>query len=369
MKLYPVEAAPRGDNTINGAYRLLSKLAEGGMGEVFLAEQIAVQRHVALKMLRRDKLAGLDLKEATERFEREALAMSRLRHPNTVQLIDFGVDGASGSYYLVLELLSGKALNVLLAEQGALTPTRAARIGVQIARALEEAHRHGIVHRDLKPDNVLLCEFDGASDFVKVLDFGIAISPATPMSKRLTSRSEILGSPYYMSPEQVRAQIVSFPSDVFSMGVLLYEALSGVPPFEGPSVVETMYRRLDGPPAPLRLARASDVRLEAAWDGLVRQMLKIEPEERPTMSEVRARLEDLRLWVPGARAPLGVKPAPAPRLAPEPEDPEALLASGLLETEDDEQPRGPATGAAARPASVARPWPKRRPTRGRAAHR
>jgi eukaryotic-like serine/threonine-protein kinase len=222
-----------------GPYRVLEKLGAGGMGEVYLAQDERLPRKVALKVL--PPIFANDA-DRVRRFEQEARAVSALNHPNILTLFDLGREG--DRYYMATEFVDGSTLRAHLAEHGRLPPAEAIAIAVQCAAALSTAHRAGIVHRDIKPENVML-RHDG---YVKVLDFGLAktierampeeiTAPAAP---NLTSAGAVLGTVGYLSPEQARGQPVDARTDVFSLGVMLYEMLAGRRPFAGATPADTL---------------------------------------------------------------------------------------------------------------------------------
>ncbi|MBH23524.1 MAG: hypothetical protein CMH57_03470 [Myxococcales bacterium] len=221
-----------------GKYRILQILGKGGFGAVYRACQENIPRDVALKvMLHEDAEESL-----VERFRREALHISQLKHPNTITLFDFGFD--EGIYYLVMELLEGADLAHTIDTYGALPPERAHRICAQILRSLNEAHSRGIIHRDLKPENIFLVDMPGEPDFIKVLDFGIARHKATDESERLTVDGTVVGTPWYMAPEQALGREVTTATDVYAVGLILYEMLSGRQAFQGDTLYAVLNRQV-----------------------------------------------------------------------------------------------------------------------------
>jgi serine/threonine-protein kinase len=231
---------------VAGRYRVESLLGEGGMGSVYRAEHVQLQKSVALKVLHPEMTAR---PEAVRRFEREALASARIQHPHVVNATDFG-KLEDGSFFLVLEYVSGKSLRRLVEERGALPPAHALALAIQIAEALAAAHQAGIVHRDLKPENVMLLEPNDGIGFVKVLDFGIAKFSSGKAGEALTRHGAIFGTPEYMAPEQARGDKVDERADVYALGVILYELLSGAVPFRAPELVTVLLKQInDKPPA------------------------------------------------------------------------------------------------------------------------
>jgi len=287
---------------IAGKYRIEKLLGVGGMGAVYMAVQLAVSRRVALKVLR--SLPGVSERQLTERFKREAHATSRLHHPNTVQVIDFGEDG--GLLYLVLELLEGATLSRVISRSAPLAPERVASIGKQIAKSLAEAHEQGIVHRDLKPDNVFICNYLGDPDFAKVMDFGIARLLTTDVS--MTRTGMMIGTPKYMAPEQAMAKKVGPAADLYALGVILYEMLTAAPPFSADSGVALALLHINEPPPALVLPGYPEP-LAEAWRGLVGALLIKDPERRThSASEVAGWLQqvevDSQRWAEAGRSPL-----------------------------------------------------------------
>ena len=235
-------------------YKILSQLGRGGMGEVYLAEDQTLGRRIALKLLTAEFTQDRD---RVRRFEQEAKAASALNHPNIVTIHEIGMaeDGAGRVYYIASEFIEGQMLRHRI-RQGRISVSEALDIALQIANALQVAHDHGIVHRDIKPENVMLRP-DG---FVKVLDFGLAklteISPLSfseeePITIARTTPGTIIGTPSYMSPEQARAVEVDHRSDLWSLGVVLYEMVAGARPFQGATMTDVIISIIERRPAPL----------------------------------------------------------------------------------------------------------------------
>jgi serine/threonine-protein kinase len=233
-----------------GNYRILSRVGVGGMGMVFLAEHPHIGKKVALKVIHRE-LAGN--KEVVSRFLNEARAVNQIGNEHIVEIHDFGQTD-NGEHFFIMEYLEGKTLAMELArhERG-IAVTRALHIGAQIASALAAAHAYAIVHRDLKPDNVMLIERLGDRDFVKLLDFGLAKFLADSDSRKLTAAGVVLGTPQYMSPEACESRPgLDHRSDIYSLGILLFQMLTGIVPFGGDSMGEVLVKQVAQPPPALR---------------------------------------------------------------------------------------------------------------------
>ena len=266
-------------SVLDDRYRLMRQVGEGAMGVVYEAVQLSMRRPVAIKLIR-DEL-GRDLM-VTQRFLREARVLISIAHPNIVEVYDYG-ETESGRLYLVMELLRGSTLDRILAHDGAFAPRRVCSIGIQICDALTAAHMQGVVHRDLKPANIVL--MPGFGDWLKVLDFGLAkhLGDATT---ELTFTGAVLGTPMYMSPEAIRTGAADPRSDLYALGCVLHELLSGAPPFGGESNAVVLARQLDDLPPPLPADVPADIRK------LVNRLLAKDPGARPsTAADVRAVLE------------------------------------------------------------------------------
>jgi serine/threonine-protein kinase len=239
---------------IEGKYRLEQLIAHGGMGSVYRATHLGLERAVAIKILRAELLADTT---ARERFNREARAAGRLKHPNIVAVYDSG-HLPNGSAYLVMELIEGRSLREEIkahaSRLGQMRAERAAAILMQVCAGIEAAHRQGIVHRDLKPDNVMIETAADGTERVLVLDFGIA-KLAVPEGREqawqgLTDENTVIGTPNYISPEQCTGNTVDARSDVYALGVILYEMLTGHVPFTGQNTSTVLLKHLQEPPAP-----------------------------------------------------------------------------------------------------------------------
>ncbi len=262
-------------------YEMLDLIGRGGMGTVFKARQLQINREVALKVIPR-KLTQ-DEKQVM-RFEREAMASSRLNHPNNIRVYDYG-KGNDGRLFIAMEYLRGQTLADLIADQGALPAERVVHILRQLLKALAEAHQLSLVHRDLKPENIFLTEVYGEKDFVKVLDFGIAKSlTGEKESADLTQTGFICGTPRYISPEQALGQPVDARADLYAVAVLAYEMLTGRPPFLGENPISIVMKHVyDDPPPLTGMERYGD--LGRRLTGLVTSLLEKNPARRPDSAE------------------------------------------------------------------------------------
>jgi serine/threonine-protein kinase len=228
-------------------YKLIALLGEGGMGAVYKAEHVRMGKALAVKILRGDFARD---PAAVERFRAEARIVSRLSHPHTIAVFDFGEIEALGGFYLAMEYVPGHDLAHVVREQGRFDEARAAEIGQQILGSLAEAHEAGIVHRDMKPGNVMVMQARPGEDFAKVLDFGIA-KLRDEVSSGQTSAGAIVGTPNYLAPEQARGEPVDARADLYAVGCLLYELLAGHPPFAGRAPMAVVNAHLHEEPPPL----------------------------------------------------------------------------------------------------------------------
>lgn len=277
-------AGRRIGQVIAGRYRIDRLIAAGGMGQVYQGTQLNLDRPVALKFLHAD-FQRTD-SEFTKRFVLEAATASRLSHPNVVTVHDYG-ESESGDLYMAMEYIEGPTLAEVIAVEGALRIERVLGIGVQITRGLREAHAKGVVHRDLKAGNIMLAKADDDADLVKILDFGLvklneqpgSDSFATEMGQDLTRAGALLGSPIYMSPEQVRGDDVGPASDIYALGVVMYEMATGRPPFKGATSVDTVYAHLNHEPPTFEQA-APDVAPYPDLEAVVLRCLSKDPADR-----------------------------------------------------------------------------------------
>lgn len=275
--------------TLDGRWVVGDVLGEGGMGAVFSGHQKRLDRPVAIKVLR-PELAQLP--RVVSRFMREAKTLSSLRHPHIVTIFDFGRDEETGVLYLIMELLKGQAVNDWLLRREEITGAQITELAVQIARALDDAHKQGIIHRDLKPHNVLLSPVAGGFH-AKVLDFGIAkINQSS--EEALTRTGDIQGTPHYMAPEQARGEEITPATDIYALGVMLYQMIAGTPPFEAATPMAILLKHVGEPFEPLKANWNLDEPINESLVQLTEDMLAKAPDDRPaTARELLSRLEEI----------------------------------------------------------------------------
>ncbi|TMB94803.1 MAG: BON domain-containing protein [Chloroflexi bacterium] len=287
---------------VKGRYRILRKLGEGGMGSVFLAEQLSISRKVALKVLHREFARD---REFVQRFHQEAKLAATLNNPSITTVFDFD-QGDDGSLFIVMEYLEGTLLSDLIRRDGPMDVGRAVRLGIQVAEALGAAHAMGVIHRDVKPQNIMVLT---PGDRVKLMDFGIARIGDTG-DAHLTRAGALMGTPNYMAPEQIEGRPVSVKTDIYAFGVVLYEMLTGATPFNAPTSTAVLTKQLREPPAPLRRARPE---VSPLVEQVVMQALEKEPEWRQeTVGGLSAAPPPSRIPVPAPAV------APSPSVAPPP---------------------------------------------------
>jgi serine/threonine protein kinase len=287
---------------INGKFHVERAIARGGMGRIYYGRQAPLDRPVALKIVKADSV-NEDESQFLKRFLLEASILAKLQHPNVVTLFDYGrIEGAPVEmYFIAMEYLNGETLTERLRARGTLVTTEVLPLAQQIARGLKEAHSRGILHRDLKPSNIVIVPEANGGEIVKLVDFGIGKDEGTG-EEDLTREGVLVGTPKYMAPEQFDG-ISSAASDVYSLGVILYQGLSGVLPFAGTTPSELMMAKLQDPVQPIReLNPNTDVSDD--FESLVQQMLSRRPDDRPTLDEVFAQLafcEEELIGASGAR--------------------------------------------------------------------
>ena len=283
-------------------FKVTGRLGAGAMGVVYEAWQLSIQRSVALKVLPDDPGR---LPELTRRFLKEARAVAAVEHPNTVAVYDFGQTD-DGILYLAMELVDGHRLTTVLAEEGRMGVSRVCHIMVQICDSLASAHRHGVLHRDLKPDNIMIQQRSDETDVVKVLDFGLARFVGG-ISAAITGQGTVDGTAEYMSPETVMAQDVDERSDIYALGLILFELLTGRVPFSAPTPRAVMEMQAYDPPPSLPSQFPMHIR------GLCKKALQKNPDDRPqTVAAFKELLVPLEALVPKKKSKVRVRPR-APR--------------------------------------------------------
>ncbi|MCP4087761.1 MAG: Stk1 family PASTA domain-containing Ser/Thr kinase [Actinomycetia bacterium] len=283
----------------NDRYELHARIARGGMADVFLARDLLLDRPVAVKVLFPQFASDAAF---VERFRREAQAAANLNHPNIVAVYDWGTD--KGAYFIVMEYVEGRSLADILKSEGILHPDRAADVATDVAAALSFAHRNGVVHRDVKPGNVLI----SSTGQIKVADFGIARAVGGGRTDDLTKTGSVLGTATYFSPEQAQGQTVDPRSDLYSLGIVLYESVSGRPPFAGDNPVAIAYQHVQEQPPPLRLINPA---VPPTLEAIVLKLLNKRPFDRyPSAEDLRTDLRRFREGTAVAVVPPGAAIAP-----------------------------------------------------------
>jgi tRNA A-37 threonylcarbamoyl transferase component Bud32 len=271
-----------------GNYRITAKLGEGGMGVVYLAEHPVIGKKVAMKAIHPELSRNA---EVVSRFVTEAKSVNQIGHEHIVDIADFG-NTPDGEFYFIMEFLQGEQLADRLKREGRLAPARALAIAAQIADALDASHGHGIIHRDLKPENIFLVSRGGSRDFVKVLDFGLAkLTQGEEKVTHKTRTGSVMGTPYYMAPEQCEGKAeIDHRADIYSLGVLLFEMLTGKVPFGGEGYGEIIVKHITMPPPSVRSIFPE---LSPTLDLILFRALAKDREQRfQTMADLRDALWD-----------------------------------------------------------------------------
>lgn len=278
------------DALLDNRYKIVALLGMGGMGSVYKAEHTVLSKTCAIKLVHPQRFD----QESLQRFKLEAKATSMLKHPNIVGIHDYGINEGFLPY-IVMEYLDGKSLEATIEEQGPLSPERFFNIFEQVCDGLEHAHEHGVIHRDLKPANIFICTENGQNDIVKIVDFGIAkLIPQEggPENTKITVTGEVIGSPLYMSPEQCSGGVLDARSDIYSLGLVMHEVLTGCCVFDG-SPTRVMRAQILEAPELLDLRQ----RLSEDMKQIILKCLMKDPKERfQSISELREAL--LKVKVP-----------------------------------------------------------------------
>ncbi len=258
-QLKPLPESPSHNSTdvligqvLEGKYRIQSKIGQGATGAIYRAERINIGDYVAIKVLKPEFAKD---QTAAERFRREALALGRIRHPNVIAIYDYfekpSQKDEAASIFLVMELLSGTTLRDILRLEHVLNIRRTVRLMVQICSALHVAHERNVIHRDLKPENIMVEQYDRRQEMAKVIDFGLARLRLTDkLIRTLTEQGRVAGTPYYMAPEQWMDQPLDARTDIYALGVICYEMLTGRVPFNAENVMQLASKHVKLPPRP-----------------------------------------------------------------------------------------------------------------------
>lgn len=298
---------------IDNRYTIKRLLGKGGMGSVYVARQHSMDRDVAMKIMHHRADGN---HASVQRFFWEVRAARRLQSPHTITVFDFG-QTERGSLYLAMELLKGTTLGHLLGVEQRISAQLALRISIQICRSLEEAHDKGIIHRDLKPENIFLVQRNGTNDYVKVLDFGVAKFLDPDGQSPLTQTGTVFGTPRYMSPEQANSESVDARSDLYALGIIMYEMVTGRVPFAEDNALELLYKQVHAKPTPFCEVEpwlALDPRLGEVVDGLLEKRREDRPQSATKVREaLEALAEELPLEDDQTPPPLPGVEAPPPR--------------------------------------------------------
>lgn len=296
-----------------GKYEIGELLGKGAMGRVYRARQIGLDKHVAIKVLHRHLTGDARI---TRRFHREARAASRLAHPNSMQILDFGAT-EDGVLYIAMELLDGEDLQTIIDHDFPFSPRRVGALIVPVLRALEEAHRAGIIHRDLKPENVIVIADRSGQEHVKVCDFGIAKILDGEEGQSITIDGFVCGTPQYMAPEQARGDEIDHRSDIYAMGVVLYQMLCGTVPFSSENTLKTITQHvMDAPITPQR--RRRDLEIPPGLEAVCLRALTKDPAERWQSASAMADALEAAVSALGKEADRTPVSIPPPEPAAEP---------------------------------------------------
>ena len=306
--MHPGNQDPFLGKVIDGRYEILARIGEGGMGVVYKARQTSIDRVIAIKMLNPQMAAD---QQWVQRFYNEAKACSRLQHPNTIRMFDFG-QTSDGRLFMTMEFLDGMTLRHAIATQSPMAGNRVLKVLIQACASLAEAHSIGIIHRDIKPDNVFLLNMAGSPDFVKLLDFSVA-KLLQENDRMRTQAGVVFGTPQYMSPEQGRGLPLDARSDIYALGILAFEMLTGRVPFhdENPMNVLQMHLRTEVPPLP------QTVPYEV--QAVVRRALEKDPARRyQSAGEMMQHCQAVFAQVQGGGPSVGAAGVPKTMIAPGP---------------------------------------------------
>ena len=310
--LVQIQQDPLIGSVLAGCYEIESVIGHGGMGVVYRARHSLMDRIVAIKMLKAQLVSD---SMSVKRFQQEVKACSRINHPNVITVFDFGVS-PNGLPYIVMDYLEGVTLANVITNEGQVAVERGIKILSQACEALAYAHKQGVVHRDLKPTNIVLINYDGDRDFVKVVDFGVAkLMTGSTDAQRLTQAGDVTGSPVYMSPEQCMGQDLDLRSDIYSMGIVIYETLTGQLPLVGKTMVETMSKHVGEMPQPFSVVRPDLYIPERIEQVIMKAMAKDANARQQSMEELRDDME-MAIPRPGRSAVLRKEMPTAPSAQP-----------------------------------------------------
>jgi serine/threonine protein kinase len=291
-RLTPLSEADLIGTVLDGRYEVTEVIGGGGMGLVYKARHSFMHRTVAIKVLHKHMITNTD---ALKRFRLEAEAVSCLNVPNILTVYDFGVS-RQGQPYMVMDYLEGTSLGDVLDAEQSLEVDRSLNIFIQICRALEHAHEKSVIHRDLKPSNIMLLNVAGQNDFVKIVDFGIAklLGRAEGEVEQLTRTGEVFGSPLYMSPEQCRGKTLDYRTDIYSLGSVMYQTVTGKPLFAGDDVFDLFFKQVSEKPIPFE-AVCPELKIPKRLEQTIFQTLEKEAADRiQSMKELRLILEEIQ---------------------------------------------------------------------------
>jgi serine/threonine protein kinase len=315
---YHAEADSLIGTKLDDRYEILSAIASGGMGVVYRGRHILMDKIVAIKML---NAAFSNEPNAYARFQNEAKIACQLSHQNIVTVHDFGI--VNGKMYLVMDFVEGKTLGDVLDDETFLPVARVTNIALQVCAALQHAHEQGLIHRDLKAENIMIVPAKDGADQVKILDFGLAKFFGEGKQQQLSASGFMMGTAYYMSPEQCRGKKADVRSEIYSLACVLYEALTGVPPLVGENVLETVQKHIDETPIPVSQVRP-ELEIPAAMEAIVSRGLSKDPDSRfQSAAELKIALEKLKVpditplsSVNTATIPVGIAPASESKVTP-----------------------------------------------------
>lgn len=347
---------------VNGKFEILSQVAVGGMGRIYRARQLPLDRIVALKVLHSQYTHDTPADTFQRRFSREATILSHIQHANVVTVFDFGViEGRHPeTYYMAMEYLDGRTLLDRLLDEGAMPVGEVFSVIRQVARGLRGAHKQGLVHRDLKPSNIMLVPEDGGGETAKILDFGL-VKVLSDDSEQVTKEGNLLGSPRYMAPEQIMHGAVDARTDIYALGVIMFQCLCGVVPYESDQAVQTLMAHLNDP-IPGMKTRNPSCDVPEVVERLVQRCLAKDPASRPaSVGELVRQIvacERALGWIPGPTLGGDMESGSMsrPRALPSPDDSQTMAEPSSMRRRLGSSPAATAPGATASPDPGRKPW-------------